>query len=332
MSCYRPYIGFPNGITDSGKTKYLLRPFELTPDIDVELKNNPGSITVPCGRCIGCQLDKSLDWAARLSMELKYHDSAYFVTLTYSDEFIPKRKYIDHLTGEVLEAQSLQKKDFQDFMKRLRYYFPSDSIRFFCAGEYGDRTFRPHYHAIIFGLHLDDLKPYKKSAHGFQYYTSDKLNRVWSVQRFGVSCPLGFVVVADVSFETCAYTARYVTKKLYGRDQNFYKLTNIEPPWCLMSRRPGIGVQYLLDHPDSVANDSIVLSRGRKVKNPRYFMRKLELTSPDVFDKIKEARKIASQNSIDAELLQTDLNHSEYLTVKEKAKRDSTMALRRSSI
>lgn len=332
MSCYRPYIGFPDGYTDSGKIKYKLRPFELCVDIDKELSLNDGAITIPCGHCIGCQIDKSLDWAARLSMELKYHDSAYFITLTYNDEFVPRRKYVDHMTGEVLESLSLKKKDFQDFMKRLRYYFPNDNIRFFCAGEYGDKTFRPHYHAIIFGLHLDDLKPYKKSPHGFNYYTSDRLNRVWSIQRFGVVCPIGFAVVADVSFATCAYTARYVTKKLYGKNAEFYKYCNIEAPWCLMSRSPGIGMQYLLDHPDSVANDNIVLSQGRKVKNPRYFMRKLVLTDPDSYAKIKEARKLVAENSIKLELSQTDLNHSEYLLVKENAKRDSLMALRRSQV
>lgn len=332
MSCYRPYIGFPDGFTDQGKVKYRLRPFQVCVDIDKELSLNEGAITIPCGHCIGCQLDKSLDWAARLSMELKYHDSAYFVTLTYNDKFVPRRKYVDHMTGEVFEALSLQKKDFQNFMKRLRYYFPEDDIRFFCAGEYGTKTMRPHYHAIIFGLHLDDLKPYKKSPHGFQYYTSDRLDRVWSVQQFGTDHSLGYAVVADVSFETCAYTARYVTKKLYGKASEFYKMCNIEEPWCLMSRRPGIGMQYLLDHPNSIANDSIVLSQGRKVKNPRYFMRKLELTDPDVFAKIKESRKLVAENQIDMELSRTDLNHSDYLAVKERAKRDSLMALRRSSV
>lgn len=332
MSCYRPYVGFPDGYTESGKIKYRLRPFQVMPDIDVELKNNDGAITIPCGHCIGCQLDKSLDWAARLSMELKYHDSAYFVTLTYNDDCIPKREFVDQLTGEVCEAQSLCKRDFQLFMKRLRESFPNDAIRFYCAGEYGSTTFRPHYHAIIFGLHLNDLKPYKKSSHGFQYYTSDSLQRVWSVVRNGHLVPLGFAVVADVTFETCAYTARYVTKKLYGKNADFYVRCNIEPPWSLMSRKPGIGRQYLLDHHDSIANDSIVLSQGKKVKNPRYFMRILELTDNDLFAKIKEARKTVSENSFEIELSNTGLNHSEYLDVKENVKRDSIMALRRSAI
>lgn len=332
MSCYRPYVGFPDGFTESGKVKYRLRPFQVMPDIDNELKLNPDAITIPCGKCIGCQLDKSLDWAARLSMELKYHDSAYFVTLTYSNDCVPVREYIDEMTGEVCKAQSLCKRDFQLFMKRLRETFKNDSIRFFCAGEYGSNTMRPHYHAIIFGLHLDDLKPYKKSPHGFQYWTSDSLSRVWSVCRDGVVSPIGFAVVADVSFETCAYTARYVTKKLYGKNSEFYERCNIEPPWCLMSRKPGIGYQYLLDHPESVANDSIVLSQGRKVKNPRYFMKQLELTNPDLAVKIKDARKTVSENNFEAQLEETDLNHSQYLMVKERAKRDSIMALRRSAI
>lgn len=95
MSCYHPYIAVPNGTWPSGKVKYSLRKSDFSPDILIELRENEGAILVPCGNCIGCRLDYSKQWANRLMMELQYHDSAYFVTLTYDDDHIPKSEYVD---------------------------------------------------------------------------------------------------------------------------------------------------------------------------------------------------------------------------------------------
>ena len=79
---------------------------------------------------------------------------------------------------------SLRKRDFQLFMKRLRKKYSDDRIRFYACGEYGSETFRPHYHAILFGLHLDDLELYK-SKDSYKYFTSPGLQRVWSVLELG---------------------------------------------------------------------------------------------------------------------------------------------------
>ena len=75
--------------------------------------------------------------------------------------------------------QTLRKRDYQLFMKRLRKAFPNDKIRFYAAGEYGPKTLRPHYHAILFGLHLDDLGFYENSDQNFPYYWSKSLQKVW---------------------------------------------------------------------------------------------------------------------------------------------------------
>ena len=104
-------------------------------------------------------------------LELQYHDSAYFVTLTYDDFHIPKAYYPDPETGEVHTSYTLCKRDFQLWMKRLRKKFSDDKIRFFACGEYGGQTKRPHYHAIVFGLHLNDLVKYKTVKEGDSYYT-----------------------------------------------------------------------------------------------------------------------------------------------------------------
>ena len=198
MACYHPLKAFPIGLTDAGKTKYKIVPFAVH-HIEVQQngtfipvstdflspyarKNIVDFIQIPCGQCIGCRLEYSRQWANRCMLELEYHDSAYFVTLTYDDDHVPVSYYGDPDTGLATPSLTLRKRDFQLFMKRLRKAFPDDHIRFFAAGEYGSQTFRPHYHAIIFGLHLDDLTLYKKSPDNkFSYFNSASLQRCWSV-------------------------------------------------------------------------------------------------------------------------------------------------------
>ena len=211
-------------------------------------------IKIPCGKCVGCRLEYSRQWANRCMLELQYHDSAYFCTFTYDDDHVPRTYYPDPETGEAFPAMTLQKRDFQLLMKRIRKHFPDDQIRFFACGEYGSQTFRPHYHAIIFGLHLSDLIPYKKVREGgelYTYYNSPSLQECW---------PYGFVVVGEVTWESCAYTARYVMKKLKGKEADFYGKHNIQPEFTLMSRRPGIARNYYDTHPTLFDTDYINIS------------------------------------------------------------------------
>ena len=129
---------------------------------------------IPCGQCAECRAQYARNWANRLLLELQYHDSAYFVTLTYDDAHVPRSESKDgfpHLT--------LDKRDCQLFFKRLRKAFPDDNIRYFLAGEYGDQTHRPHYHAIVFGLHLDDLVLVGRNEFNQPYFDSSSLFNVW---------------------------------------------------------------------------------------------------------------------------------------------------------
>ena len=102
-------------------------------------------INVPCGQCIGCRLQKSLDWAVRCVHEKSLHEESSFVTLTYDDEHLPKNG-------------SLVYRDFQLFMKRLRKEFAPTNIRFYMCGEYGETFSRPHYHACLFNCFFPDRK------------------------------------------------------------------------------------------------------------------------------------------------------------------------------
>ncbi len=296
MPCYHPLKAFVLGEID-GKKQLKITSYEVD---HLEWNNkfykwipsrNPESLVseeftcrntldLPCGKCSGCRLQKSREWANRCMLELQYHKSSYFVTLTYDEEHVPYHLYDDPSTGEVFTSLSLESRDWTLFMKRLRKKF-GEGIRFFAAGEYGSETMRPHYHAIIFGLELDDLVPYKKSMQNFQYFNSLSLEKVWGN---------GFVVVAPVTWETCAYTARYVMKKLYGAEAEFYDKFNLEPEFTRMSRKPGIGRQYYDDHPDLYEHEFINISTekgGRKFRPPKYYDRLFDVDCPEESAKLK---------------------------------------------
>lgn len=295
-------VAFPGPLSKNGKRTYI--PSKLDREnfnwysVQSSFSDSADKpILIPCGKCLGCRLDYSREWAARCMLELKDHDSAYFVTATYNDSEIPRTYYSDPDTGEALLAYSLRKKDFQLWLKNIRSDFPSDKIRFYGCGEYGSETFRPHYHVILFGLHLDDLKFYKRTDQGI-LYTSDKLSNTWfrfdPVQR--LHFPRGFVVVGEVNWNTCAYVSRYTAKKYLTLGDDFFEKFNLEKPFVQMSRRPGIGRSFLEKHPEMFDSSKLFLPSGDSVKEvsiPRYFYKILESTDPELCYELKERNRKA---------------------------------------
>ena len=155
MSCYHPLIGIPvkGETTVNGKQKYWIRKREDSADFQKELDLNE-HILIPCGHCIGCRLDYSRSWADRMMLELETAKKGLFITLTYNNENAHWSEFDEF--GIPVYA-TLDKRDCQLFMKRLRKRFQNLSIRFYLAGEYGEITLRPHYHAILFGIGLCDI-------------------------------------------------------------------------------------------------------------------------------------------------------------------------------
>lgn len=132
--------------------------------------------------------------------------------------------------------------------------------------------------------------------------------------------PLGYAVVASVSWETCAYTARYTAKKNGTQDVKAYEEFGMEPPFTLMSRRPGIARQYYDDHSDLFDREFINVSTekgGRKFRPPKYFSNLYDVDYPEASAKLKEIRKEMAKNLKAAKLEQTDLTYLEYLEVEE---------------
>lgn len=333
MACYHPLLAVEVGRTSEGKKDIKFLGYTPKDTDDFILYGGcfyPRSklLQIPCGQCIGCRLEYSRQWANRCMLELQYHDSAYFATFTYDDEHVPRTFYGDPESGEAIPALTLDKRDFQLLMKRIRKRFPNDKIRFFMSGEYGSQTYRPHYHAILFGLHLSDLTVYKTVKEGgmfYSYYNSPSLQACW---------PKGYVVVGEVTWESCAYTARYVMKKLKGAEAKFYEEHNIVPEFTLMSRKPGIARQYFDDHPElyNQPNPEIIISTekgGKKFRPPKYFERLFENENPELAEEYREFRKVMASNAERSRLSRTSLSAQEFRRLQEGNAEARLRSLRR---
>lgn len=351
MTCYHPNKGFVVGVKDNGKSnlKFTSKEVEFISSVfsdfssyhksyvpiedlnlhalevyndwllvDRSCRSIPvyycvNAMHLPCGQCIGCRIDRSKEWANRMCMEASYYEQNCFLTLTYDDMHIPKSSYT--LDGdEFFESYTLRKRDLQLFMKRLRRAFPGVVIRFYACGEYGSQTMRPHYHLIIFNWFPPDAKYHHHDMRGYNYYVSEILSRLWDK---------GIHLVTNVSWETCAYTARYVTKKI-GRDRDYYEIFNIEREFSLMSRKPGIARRFYDEHKQDfyqLVTPYIIENFGgdkpKKIRAPRYFDGLFDVENPSLLKEIKENQSRIVQNLIDLKLSKTDLNYYELLEVEE---------------
>lgn len=346
LACYHPLKAWHTGSfnPDTGKEILRITGYDVTysPVEYTGLGYGPaqGYIEIPCGRCIGCRLEYSRQWANRCMLELGYHGSSYFLTITYDDLHVPRRYYADPDTGVAHPSLSLDKRDVQLFFKRLRKSFGECHIRYFGCGEYGPTTHRPHYHLIVFGLVLDDLEYYKRSQSGHAIYTSAKLDRAWWFpprddrgESYSSPSFAGRITVQEVTWECCAYTARYITKKLNGPEGKFYETFNIDPPFTLCSRKPGIGRQYYDDHMPGMMDVEYINvatpTGGRKFRPPRYYHRLYDEEYPEASAELKVTRKLMAEYRKQLKLENTDLNYIEYLSVEEAKLNERIKALKR---
>lgn len=259
MSCSSPILAVDLGLKDNGKKNIKILPIKYRPDFDFEkLKARWGSslVALPCGSCSDCILTRRKLWALRCYAESLYHEQNCFVTLTYDPASCPDR---------------LKKSDFQSFIKALRN--AGVKVRYFGCGEYGELG-RPHLHLILFGFFPNDIKYYSKTKSGFNQFTSQFLSKLWNK---------GIVTVTQFTPELAAYTAGYVDKK--------YKQFDC---FVLMSKRPGIGEQYFMDHYVSMyKNGRLITNFGSHFAAiPRYFDKlaeKIGLDLSDIKDKRLEA-------------------------------------------
>lgn len=207
-------------------------------------------LELPCGQCVGCRVRRSREWAMRCTHEAQMHARNCFVTLTYCPQKLPS-------------DGSLRVEDFQKFCKRLRKRV--GRFRYFHCGEYGDENLRPHYHALLFGVDFSFDRSLLKAGK-YKLYTSPTLDSAWK---------LGFATIGECTYESAAYVSRYVMKKVTGDGAKAH-YGNRKPEYITMSRRPGIGSEWLKKFGSEVYPLDEVVIEGRRFRPPRYYDEQVE--------------------------------------------------------
>lgn len=212
------------------------------------IKDKQGNIvTVPCGWCRQCRIDKRNEWTMRLAFDVSAN-SGCFITLTYDSLYLP------HDAG-------LHKEHLQKFFKRFRTNlyrgnYPK-KIKYYAVGEYGELGTqqdvngtgfgRPHYHAIVSGI----------SPLAAQKFVRD-------------SWQLGFIMVKAAEVGSIRYVLKYLDKELHGKKELALKYGALQPPFAVMSK--GIGIDYLRKNSDVIDYFDGVPFNGSIRPIPRYYL------------------------------------------------------------
>jgi len=250
------------------------------------------------------------------------------LTLTYADQHLP---YLG----------SLDKKAVPAFIKRLRsriddatetcpnpwlLNYQGASPRYYYCGEYGSKLLRPHYHLIIFGFEFDDRMPAFTKA-GRQHYTSSLLSELWSDKN---GSELGLATVSDFSPEAASYVAAYVSKKQFGANayEHYERLdpatgefVTIQPEFTNMSRKPGIGMDWLKSYSSDVYPHDFFIFNGHKVKPPKAYDKKMQLEDPELYALVKARRQIYALSVPESEKHPTRLLQKEMALVSKQRTR-----------
>lgn len=234
-------------------------------------------LQLKCGQCIGCRVERAREWTIRAVHEAQMHERNSFLTLTYSDEHLP-------------DDRGLSIRHWQLFAKLVRKH--CGPFRFLHAGEYSDPPeLRPHYHALIFGHDWSDSRTRLQQPGKSPLFVTEELNLLW---------PHGYHTLGSVTFQSAAYVAKYIMKKITGKDAttayqrldpNTGECWDVRPEYATMSRRPGLGNTWFQKYASDVYPDDAVTLEGRQMRPPAYYDGLLKKKDPQAFEKIEERRR-----------------------------------------
>lgn len=212
-------------------------------------------VTVPCGQCLFCLKNRQNSWSVRLYEESKVAKTSHFLTITYNDEHI----------------NTANKSDLTLFLKRLRKNLGVEGIKYYLVSEYGLKTHRLHYHAIIFNL------PFDTSTILGQKKMITFLDKTWGK---------GHIEIGDVTPSSIAYVTKYLINSIQYPE-------NQEKPFMICSK--GLGKSYMnlrmSKYHKSDLRSFYTTESGIKVSLPRYYREK-------IFS-IREKEKIAEKSIIE---------------------------------
>lgn len=250
-----------------------------------------GGAAYGCGQCMPCRFNRRRIWQNRIMFEAIQHEANAFVTLTYADD----------------AQYTLDPKHVQLWLKRLRKAVSPSKFRYFIVGEYGDESFRPHYHAALFGM--------RSCAYGQSRYSRRTVDCCYYCDLVRDTWKLGFTYSGTLEPDSAGYICGYVTKKMTSRDDP--RLGNRHPEFARMSLKPGVGRDAMfeiadrlmkydldiknLDVPTMMAVGGINKPLGRYlVENLRRMVGKDAKAPQEVLDKLASevrALQIAARSS-----------------------------------
>ena len=274
MRCRKPLKAWKGQAVnpETGKRSLAFKMTEGFYDLPLELG---------CGQCIPCRLRWSRSWAARADAEARVTVlPCYTVTLTYDEE---------HLPWGGGSRSTLCLRDVQTFHKRVR--FAVGPFRHLTAGEYGDRTQRAHYHSVMFGVALPDVKPWKESRSGLRMFRSSMLEKLWGH---------GLVSLQPFSLDGAEYVAKYVLKAVKGQAADA-AYSDREAPFFIMSRRPGLGAEAYEKFKEewSLTGEMGISTRkgSEVIPLPAFYMARIREDFPERYEVLRARRAVLARES-----------------------------------
>lgn len=256
------------------------------------------SQALPCGQCLACRINRRRLWCHRIQLEMLNHSLNSFVTLTYSDENLPRTPKRPSYT--------LSPPHLRNFLKRLRHISDPVKLRYYAVGEYGDETQRPHYHLALFG--------YSGCTWGKSRYSRTKLQCCTPCDTVRDAWGLGHIFIGELNQQSAQYVAGYVVKKMTQPTDT--RLNGRYPEFCRMSLRPGIGAHIIDDYASTLLELDYTeidvpsgLRHGSKIwPIGRYLKRRLrsriglspetpQLAKDQTFNEMQPLRQYAFDNS-----------------------------------
>lgn len=231
--------------------------------------------TLPCGKCYECKQRRVSGWSFRLLKEAERSSSAFFLTLTYDNDHVPMSQN---------QFMTLVKRDLQLFFKKLRRTISTRfsvcpkgivydrRLKYYACGEYGGKTFRPHYHIILFNCPLETLIGRRMAEAANRGFILLDGKREFNHE----SWDKGHITIGQVTAASVGYTLKYVCKPgkvpIHKRDDRLKEFS-------LMSKK--MGSNYLSEkmvrwHHNDITNRYYVpLFDGKKIAMPRYYKDKI---------------------------------------------------------
>jgi len=208
--------------------------------------------------------------------ECRDHDGAIFATITYNDAHVhPDGALVPSHLSEFFRKlrKAVRGRKTKSGIKRPAHVLGNDDqspyhrqLRYVACGEYGDRSGRPHYHAILFGVAFSDAQPATSKL-----LNSRTLEKLWG---------RGTVNYGEVTRASAAYVAGYTVKSL-GKLQHSVDGVSIPRPFLRVSTHPGIGARYAERFATDFRTGTLVVD-GDHQRIPRYYRKRITAHAPDV--------------------------------------------------